>query len=162
MDANVPYNIGNNVMFTCRSHLVWYVNRSCSWACAPLSICLSFTLPSPLGSFYPIKFIRSNMWIWHQRHRQLCDLHFVLRCVPGCVHVCYFSSVSVSVIFFFVVACWLSCDRRWVCMCSHLNCWCWLLLVSFSYIFPFCIVLLSFGLMIATATKCTMQISLKI
>lgn len=38
-----------------------------AWVC--MCVCVSF--------FYPIKFIRSNIWIWHQNtSRQMCDLHF--------------------------------------------------------------------------------------
>lgn len=38
---------------------------SFSLLCSTLFI---HTILFPLGSFYPIKFIRRNIWIWHQRH----------------------------------------------------------------------------------------------
>lgn len=48
----------------------------------------------PLGSLYPIKFIKSNMWMWHQRHRQLCDLHFAYWYVRTMCVRAFFHSIS--------------------------------------------------------------------
>lgn len=79
-------------MFTCLCHLVSCIKHSCTCFRRLFLFRFQSLFLSPLESFYPIKFIRSNMWMWHQKQRQLCDLHFVF----GCVFAFY---LSLSVMF---------------------------------------------------------------
>lgn len=116
----------NNVMFTCRSHLASCGNRF--YSCFSSTFCLFCTYHSPLGSFYPIKFIRSNMWMWHQRQRQLCDLHFVFECMYVCdfwlfLLLLYLFQLWRVVASFFVTlhhTLRFSFDRRLVYVCVHM------------------------------------------
>lgn len=108
------------------------VNRSLS-----LSLLLLDTRAEyrhPLGSFYPIKFIRSNTWIWHQSHivnRTIyisafgwCEPFFQRHPFPTMTMCCWF----------FVQ------DIEAECVCFHLNCWCLLpRIMSFLWISPVCV-----------------------
>lgn len=108
---------------------------SCCFRLRLLSLASSF----PLGSFYPIKFIRSNIWIWHQRHIVNCTIYILDIWLCGFFYAVYFQC-------FFFLGCFLR--DRMLGVCSHLNCWCFLPRMSFLqnffslYIVSFCFVLI--------------------
>lgn len=140
---NANYNIDiakqHFVYMSCSSGVV---RQSVFFLCS-LSIFL-FHSALPLGSFYPIKFIKSNMWMWHQRHRQLCYLHFAYwyvrtMCVRAFCHsfflVSFFCRLQwkLNVVHNACVSIWIAdvfCFFRCICsFCSSiLNC--------FAYTWP--------------------------
>lgn len=123
------------------SHRVCVSSSSVVMQSFTLSHSLSIFLP-PLGSFYPIKFIKSNMWMWHQRHRQLCYLHFAYWYVRTmCVR-----AFLPFLVFFFCLLQWIlnvvhnACVSIWIadvfcffrCICSF----CSSILNCFAYTWP--------------------------